>query len=146
MKAFQFRLARVLHIRMTQERTEQQKLEQVQSAHGRIEAEIQALQQSVARAQQALRGSTSVSAAELMQLNAYERGAERVYQELTRKLAEQAKLVKAQSDVVMVARRNVRLMEKLQDKQRSDWSEAAARELDALTDDFAAAQWSRLRG
>ncbi len=145
MKAFQFRLARVLHIRMTQERTEQQKLDQVQNIYGRIEAEMQALQQSVASAQQALLGSPSVSAAELKQLNAYERGSERRHGELAKKLAEQAKLVKAQAEIVVVARRNVKLMEKLQDKQRADWSEAADRELDAMTDDFAAAQWSRLR-
>lgn len=143
MKIFQFRLARVLHIRMTQERTEQQKLDQLQTAYRRIEAEIEALQQSVTRAQQTLLGSPSLSAAELIQWKAYERGSQVVHQELTKKLEAQAKLVSAQSEIVVVARRNVKLLEKLQEKQRADWSEAAERELEALAEDFAAAQWSR---
>lgn len=143
MKAFQFQLGRILHIRVAQERTEQQKLDQVRSAKAGIEAEIAALDQSVVDSQQRLRAETTVYAAELLQLRAYERSVQRVREQLVQRLAEQERIVRAQSEALLLAKRNVKLLERLRDKRRTEWLAEADRELEAFTSDFAASQWIR---
>ncbi len=143
MKSFSFSLARVLHIRETQLKTEEGKLEVLLSGRKRIENEIEKLRESARQARQTLSGQPSLTSVELMALQSFEKYSEREETACRARISSHTLLIEKQMTVVVESRRNVRLLEKLRDRQFAAWRTEEGKELAALAEDFSAAQWAR---
>ena len=143
MKAFQFRLQRVLQLRETEVKREEARLEQLYTERRRLESERDALAASVERMSAAVRGQQFLHPSDLVALDHYK---EHVKKELVRfaeKLAAQEAEIEKQRARVIAARARVKLLEKLREKRHEEWEIGRERELEELAADFSAAQWLR---
>lgn len=132
MQRFRFRLQRVLEFRRTQQRLEEQKLEEIHGRRKRLEAERAALGSERDREAAAAQHSGSLEAGVLGSLDRYGDWVRRESARLGRQAADCARQAAEQRTAVAEARRRVRLMENLQQRQFEEWSAAFERELEAL--------------
>jgi flagellar export protein FliJ len=143
MIAFKFRLQRVLHLKETQLKTEEFKLEALLRQRKEMQARIEAAAQVVRTERQAIESATYANSAQLLAFEHFKRRAEKERQEALRQLAAHDEAVEKQRAAIVEARRGVLLLEKLREKRRADWQVEADKELEALAADFSAAQWLR---
>lgn len=143
MTAFKFRLQRVLHLRESQLKTEEFKLEALLQQRARMQAEIEAAQRIVQSERQMMESATYSTSAQWLAFEQFKRRAEKERAEALRKLAAHDEVVEKQRAVIVEARRAVLLLEKLREKRRADWQIGADKEMEELAADFSAAQWLR---
>jgi flagellar export protein FliJ len=146
MKAFRFRLARVLELRESEVRAEESKLEQMCAMRARMEAERDALIVGFQRTATEVKSRPALHASELMALDAYKVRVEREKTQWATKLREQDTAIEKQRARVVEARSRVRLIEKLRERRKAEWQAGVDREMEELAADFSAAQWLRVRG
>ena len=120
-------------------------LEQAWARGLEVRAELEALKKSATAAGQAIKAEKWVRPADLTNLAHYGHRVDREIREWTARIAAQAEVIRNQEEVVVQAKRNVRLLEKLRDQRRADWQSEANREADRATDDFLASKNSRTR-
>lgn len=145
MKAFQFRLQRVLQLRESEAKTEEAALEKLYAERTRLEQERDALTESLVRMSGATQGQQFLHPSQLVALDRFKDHVKREMTVFAQKLeAHQGKIDKQKARVVE-ARGRVKLMEKLREKRREEWQAASDRELDEVASDFSAAQWLRSR-
>ena len=145
MKAFEFRLRRVLQLRESQLQVEEQKLEQLVNRGREIEAFLARIETSLEEARATVCGEQFIYGSALASLDRFHGRARRDQTEWTARLAEHRQTIDKQRIAVVKARAKVRLLEKLREKQKADWQKQSDQELEALAGDFSAAQWARLR-
>jgi flagellar export protein FliJ len=145
-KSFRFRLQRVLELRESEVKTEEAALEQLWSRRAQMEAERNALAQSLERMSGAARTQQFLQPSELVMLDRYKEYVTSELQKWAQKLAAQDVRIEMQKVRVVAARGRVKLLEKLRDKSREQWQHEADRELEELAADFSAAQWLRQQG
>lgn len=143
MKAFRFRLQRVLDLRNLQLKTEETKLEQLIRQCEEKQAQWKMRQASLNEAYSANRSSSYLHSSELVALGHFSRRIERECRQLTAGIEADAKLVAQQRAAVVQARSRVRLLEKLKEQRRTEWQAESERELETLAGEFSAAQWLR---
>lgn len=143
MTAFKFRLQRVLHLKESQLKTEEFKLEALLQQRARMQADIEAAEQKVQNERLSIESATYSTSAQWLAFEQFKRRAEVERQNALRALAEHDQLIEKQRAVIVEARRGVLLLEKLREKRRADWQVAADKELEELAADFSAAQWLR---
>ena len=143
MKAFHFRLARVLHLREGQLKTEESKLEQLIAQRARMEAARDALEASLQRERVSVKSQQFVHAADLAALQLYEVRVQRERKQWAARLAAHNESVEKQKARVIEARGRVRLLEKLREKRQGEWRVENDRALEELAADFSTAQWLR---
>jgi flagellar export protein FliJ len=143
MTAFKFRPQRVLQLKNSQLRTEECKLEQLLHLRSQVQAEMEAADSSVRDARQSIESATFSNSADLRAFDNFKIRAEKDRQDALRKLVAHDETIKKQRDVIIAARRDVLLLEKLRKKRRADWQAEADKEAESLTADFSAAQWFR---
>jgi flagellar export protein FliJ len=143
MTAFKFRLQRVLHLKETQLKTEEFKLESLLQRRAQMQAQIEAAEQTVHSERQSIEAATYSNSAQLLAFEHFKRRAEKDRQEALRNLAAHDELIEKQRAVIVEARRGVLLLEKLREKRLADWQVEADKEMESLAADFSAAQWLR---
>jgi flagellar export protein FliJ len=145
MKAFRFRLQRVLELRESEVKTEETELERLLAQRVRMEAERQAQLDSFLRETVLVRAKQILHPSELVMLDRYKQRVDREQQEWIAKLTTHDAAIDKQKARVIAARGRVKLMEKLREKRLAEWQADSGRELDELASDFSAAQWLRAR-
>lgn len=145
MKAFYFRLQRVLQLRETEVKTEEAKLEYLYSERTRMESERDALNNSVDRMSSAVRGQQFLRPSDLVALDQYKEHVKRELVRFAQKLAAHETEIEKQRARVTAARARVKLLEKLREKRHNEWGTERDRELEELAADFSTAQWLRER-
>ena len=145
MKAFTFRLHRVLQLRQSQLEAEESKLEQLFTVARGIEKHIDSLEDSVRQARSSTYNQQFVRRSDLVGLERFAGRIRRESGEAKTKLKEQNQAIERQQAVVVSVRGRVRLLEKLREKQETEWQLESNREVEALAQEFSAAQWARAR-
>jgi flagellar export protein FliJ len=143
MKAFEFRLRRVLQLRESQLQHEEQKLEQLVNRGREIEALLAQLETSMQQARAMVCGEPFIYGSALASLDRFHGRVRRDRTDWTTRLAEHRQATERQRAAVVSARAKVRLLEKLREKQKADWQKRSDQELEQLAGDFSAAQWAR---
>ena len=143
MKAFQFRLKRVLELREMQLRTEEAKLDQLYAARRRMEAEMQLMEESLKKARTELSRQATLRSADLLALEFYDRHVVSERKHWEARLVAHDRIIEQQQAAVVEARRQVRLLEKLRERRQAEWQAGQDKELEELAAEFAAAQWGR---
>jgi hypothetical protein len=98
------------------------------------------------RAEQAVREARTVEAGDLWALAAYRRRIIEELQAVARQRAECERQLAAQRQRVLEARRNCRLLEKLEERRRAEWRTAVDRETETLAAESFLARWNRKGG
>jgi flagellar export protein FliJ len=131
MKKFEFRLETALRLRLTQLKREKLKLQSLLFEETKLERLLLDLEAERLKASSNLQSCSTVGAFELRALSAFNLGAETRKMSLKQQLARQAQLIREARQHVMLAERNLRLLEKMRDKERAEWQTAWDRDLQA---------------
>ena len=143
MKSFSFRLDRVMRLRETALRAEEEKLEQLRRRADRIEKDRDAAQQAFERTRDSVQGDNSLRGSDLRLLDFYRDRAARERVAFERQMAALAVEMERQNQAVVEARRALRLLERLRERRLAEWRAASDYELEALSADFSTSQWLR---
>lgn len=135
MKKFEFRLDSVLRWRGSQLQLERAKLSTLQGEEARLKLELQShgnqRREAVALLQEAERFET----VELRALSAFLMGSAARENELHDQIARRQQLIEMQRAQVLVAERNVKLLEKLRDKRLVAWTADFHKHIDAAAEE-----------
>ncbi|MEP7353496.1 MAG: flagellar FliJ family protein [Acidobacteriota bacterium] len=145
MKKFAFPLDRVLAWRRTQVRLEEAKLEQAHTQLRTLQQKIENLAQERDSARLQLFSSHGATGAEFQALEPYRAASEAEGARLTNSLEPARQAITTQVQVVVERRRDVKLLERLREKQVQVWTLAAAVELEQLAEDSYRARSARSR-
>jgi hypothetical protein len=146
MKAFRFRLERVLFWRETQLRLAEAKAEQLKSCLLRTDDAMAELVEHRAAALAAVRRDAIVSGADLGAMDRSRVWAVREEKKLAARRMELQQSVAVQNRTVSEARRAVKLVERLRARQYESWKAETDHEMVDLAGESAIAQWRRLNG
>jgi hypothetical protein len=143
MKSFSFRLDRVMRLRETSLRAEEEKLEQLRRGADRIERDRDAAEQAFERSRDSVQSDSSLRGSHLRALDFYRERAARERVAFARQMAVLAGETERQNKAVVEARRALRLLERLRERRLAEWRAASDYELEALSADFSTSQWLR---
>jgi flagellar export protein FliJ len=143
MKRFEFRLARVRDFRRQQLEAEEAKLEVLRSERQQLEAESLRLENEAAGTRNSLMVTGSVEAQDLVAADHYLHYLATEGKRQAAKMADWQQRVAKQQQAMVEARRRVRLLEKLEEKQLRLWKEEADREQENLSAELYLARWKK---
>jgi flagellar export protein FliJ len=143
MKRFEFRLARVRDFRRRQLEMEEAKLDALRAERQQIEAESLRLENEVAGTRISLMVTGSVEAQELVAADQYLHSLAIERKRQAAKLADWQQRTVKQQQAMVEARRGLRLLEKLEEKQLRLWKEEADREQENLSAELYLVRWGK---
>jgi flagellar export protein FliJ len=143
MKRFEFRLERVRDFRRQQLELEEAKLERLDAERQELEAESARIESETVRTRDLLMVTTSAEARELAAADLYLRHLADVRKRHDEKVAGFQARIHKQREAVIEARRRVRLMEKLEQQQLSDWTAESDREQENVASELFLARWNK---
>ena len=143
MKSFRFRLQRILSWRGTQLSLAEANVEQLRCGARATDQAIMELLQSGASAQATVERAMTVSGADLRALEVSRVWAVREEKRLSDRKVKLQQSIEVQNGCVADARRGVKLVERLKQRQYETWKAEAERELDELAAESALGQWRR---
>jgi len=143
MKRFQFRLARVRDFRRQQLEVEEAKLEVLRAERQQIEEESLRLENEATGTRNSLMVIGSVEAQDLVAADRYLRFLAIEMKRQAAKMADWQGRTAKQQQAMVEARRRVRLLEKLEEKQLRLWKEEADREHENLSAELYLARWKK---
>jgi flagellar biosynthesis chaperone FliJ len=143
MKEFTFSLERVLRWRITSFRKEQLRLEQIRFSLEEARAANASLAESFSAAKESAGSDALLTGADLYALDSYTARLSREIALGNQRMSSISETIAKQMVVVSGCDRNVRLLERLRDRHRTDWQTEMNRETDAQSGDFSASQWLR---
>jgi hypothetical protein len=143
MRAFEFPLARALAWRLTQLELQENKLRQLAATVEEMVLAAVRLDLVKSRAEQTVRESSAVEAGDLWALAAYRQRLIAERQALDQRRTACEREVAAQRQKVLEAQRQCRLLEKLEERRRTEWRLEADRELESLAAESHLARWNR---
>lgn len=130
MKAFQFRLERVLDWRRTELEIEETRLKQLRAAQAALDHERTALESARQTAGRALLAQLRVSGAELQLLSGYNAAVKLLCARLDEKRRASEEAAAAQQQKLLEARRRLRLLENLKDRRLTEWKYETERRME----------------
>jgi len=140
-------LERVRHWRQSQLEVELARLEQLISELNRMEAERAAMRRRLAEAEAALQSTAvagrSVEAGRLRELDDFRHYTGREEARIVTAEAEVQHRITQQRQVVMRARREVKLLDRLRERAYEKWDYEYQREIEETASDLHLAQWSQ---
>jgi flagellar export protein FliJ len=142
-KRFEFSLARVRDLRRRQLEVEETKLEVLRAERQRIEAESLRLEKEATGTRNSLMVTGSVEAQELVTADQYLHSLAAAKKRQAAKLADWQVRTSKQQQIMVEARRRVRLLEKLEEKQLRLWKEGANREQENLSAELYLSRWKK---
>jgi len=131
MKKFEFRLESALRLRLTQLEGEKMKLQALLAEDQRLRIALSELDSERRKASSTLQTSAEISALDVRALSAFMIGAEARRNNLSKQIGRQSHLIAEGRTRVMLAERNVKLLENLKNKRRSEWQAEWDRELES---------------
>ena len=129
MKRFVFPLARVLDWRRLELRREESRLEQLHGELHALDAGLALLNQQAAEAETELREHVTFRAEDLAALHSFQQHAAAERVRIAQAQAACRQRIAAQMPVVLGKKRDVKLLETLEEKQRAAWVREEAREI-----------------
>jgi hypothetical protein len=141
MKAFRFRLEKVLAWRRTELEIEQYRAQQLALELEQTERARAQLAVDRTAAEEAVVGSASIDGADLASHAAYLAILTRKAQELERRRVQQEQRLKQQHQRLMEARRRFRLLERLKTRRQEEWQTEFNRELENFAAESHLARW-----
>ena len=143
MRRFHFTLAKVLDFRRRQLELEEAKFEALHSERRSLEAESSRLEGEVLQTRQSLMVTGFAESQDLVSADLYLRHLSEETKRHALRVAEWQARASKQQQLVVEARRRVRLIEKLEERQLRDWKAAADREQENLASELFLARWKR---
>ncbi|MEN6534022.1 MAG: hypothetical protein ABFD89_10195 [Bryobacteraceae bacterium] len=141
MKAFRFRLERVLDWRKTQFEIEEHRLKEITAALGRVDRERTRLQAERGATEHAVRTAASIDGAELAAHATYVLRLGRTEEALVARRTQIERQVEAQRKKMIEARRRLRMIEKFKERRFAEWQTSLSRELEDLASESYLARW-----
>jgi flagellar export protein FliJ len=130
-KRFEFRLHRVLHLRRQQAEAERAHFENLQAALELIAQEIRSLATQLEQARAHVRHAPSSAGYDYIALAHFASHLKRRSAALDQRRAQLTQKIAAQRAKVLEAERKLKLLEKLEARQRAAWTAAHDKELDS---------------
>jgi hypothetical protein len=130
MKAFQFRLAQVLRWRREQLDLEQARLRRCAAALAELDRTRAELEAAALRTEVQLRNWSALAGRDLAALAAFRSHVQNQEGILAARRLECRKQFEAQQQVTLEARRNCRLLERLEERRLAEWRRECDRELE----------------
>jgi hypothetical protein len=146
MKAFHFRLDRVLEWRRKHLDAEEEKARQRAAALDAVERERAELEAASISAEVEVRRRDGVTGADLAALDEFRRRARDDGRRLESRRAACVRELAAQQAAMLEARRRCRLLERLKERRWSEWKAESDRELDEAAAESYLARWGRDAG
>lgn len=143
MKKFSFSLARVLDWKRAQSRVEQAKLERLQGGLSALTGRIAAIGEEQARSERRLLSEGSISGADLAALDAFKNAAAAECARLEQDCRGLRKGIQAQTQIALQKQRDVRLLEKLEQRRLAGWKSALSKETAAEAEELHLARFGR---
>ena len=143
MKRFEFSLARVRDLRRRQLEVEEAKLDVLRVERQQIEAESLRLKNEVDGTRNALMVTGSVEAQELVSADHYLHCLAIEGKRQAAKLADWQQRNAKQRQAMVEAKRRLRLLEKLEEKEFRLWKEEAGRQQENLSAELYLARWGK---
>jgi flagellar export protein FliJ len=143
MNAFRFSLERVLGFRRTELSLAETRFERQAAAVASIDRTRAALDAEAIRAEMTVRESPHVQGADLAALDSFRHHVRQRRAALAAARAEAQRDLEGLRAAMLEARRRVRLLERLKEKKREAWKQAADRELDELASESFLARFAR---
>ena len=134
MKNFVFRLESALRWRSTQLQLERAKLQSLQAEEHRLQQSLEALAEERREAAACLT-QPQLQALDLRSLSSYLVGAEVRASVLQEQIRKRTVLIQQQRERVILAERNLRLLEKLREKRHLEWKHELDREIASDADE-----------
>jgi flagellar export protein FliJ len=146
MRAYEFRLQRALEWRRTQLDLEENRFRQAAAALEAIALEAVKIDLVKSRAEVAVRQSQAVEAGDLWALAAYRQRLIAELQALAERRRVAVQRMEEQRHKMIEAQRRVRLLEKLDQRRRDEWSREQDKEMEALASESFLSWWNRRSG
>ena len=143
MKRFAFRLARVRDFRRQQLEVEEAKLEVLFAERKQLDAESSRLESEASSTRRSLMVTGSAEAQELAAADHYLRYLAAAAKRQAANMADWRERARKQEEAMVAARRRVRLLEKLEDKQLRLWTAEADREQENLSAELYLGRWKK---
>ena len=143
MQRFHFALARVLDFRRRQLELEEAKFEALHSERRALESESVRLEGEARETRRSLMVTGFAESQDLVAADLYLRHLSEETRRHASRVAEWQARASKQQQAVVEARRRVRLIEKLEERQLRDWKAAADREQENLASELYLARWKR---
>jgi flagellar export protein FliJ len=131
MKAFKFRLDRVLDWRHSELEMEENRLRRLYAAVAAIDRERAGLESARDQAGRALLARASVDGADLQFLSSYRAAVKSQCARLEQQRRERQQETAAQQQRLLTARRRLRLLENLKDRRLAEWKYETERQIAA---------------
>jgi flagellar export protein FliJ len=131
MKAFRFRLDRVLDWRRAELELEETRLKQLHAARAALDQEKAALQSARDDAGRSVLARSSIDGAELHLLSSYNAAVKLLSVRLDEKRRASEQAAVAQQQKLMEARRRLRLLENLKERRLAEWKYDTERQMEA---------------
>jgi flagellar export protein FliJ len=143
MRRFHFPLAHVRDFRRRQLEVEEAKLQTLLAERQTLEAEAYRLVSETSDARNSLAVTTSSEARELVAADRYLRHLQAVQKRHAARVTDWQTRASKQRQMLVKARRRVRLLEKLEEKQLRQWQGEADREQENLSAELYLARWNQ---
>jgi flagellar export protein FliJ len=143
MEAFRFPLEKVLTWRGKVLDREEARLELLNAEVRRLERQLEELRESRIASGNRLRASSEISGSDLAALDSFDRFIDRAEQDSLARITAARGAVTTQQQVLVEARRSVRLLERLRERRLGEWKLEEAREYDNQAGESALVQWRR---
>jgi flagellar export protein FliJ len=141
-KKFNFPLARVMEFRRLQARMEEIKLEGLYAELRAIDTREVALIEESVQSEKALRAATSVTGFDLELFDSYRQAAKEERKRMDKARGECRKKIDAQLQVLIVKRRDVKLLEHLKEQRFEKWEKEMFKQIDQQAEEAYLAKWT----
>jgi flagellar protein FliJ len=142
-KRFEFPLSHVLDFRRRQLGQEEARLEALQAERRALETESGRLERETRETRSELIVTGSADAESLLACDLYLRRLAKERKQQAGRMAEWQGRAAAQQRAVVEARRQVRLLEKLEERRRREWRAGVNREQEELSAELYLARWGK---
>jgi hypothetical protein len=146
MGSFVFQLERVLSWRRTVLAREEARLELLKAGLRALEERDSDLRSTRIDSRDAIRQRNFIEGRELAALETFGRRLDREERENREEILQAGRAIVAHESVLVDARRNARLVEKLKERRYEEWRLETDREIEVDAGEFAVQQWRRENG
>jgi uncharacterized protein with NAD-binding domain and iron-sulfur cluster len=141
MRAFRFRLQRIMEFRHTRLAEEERKLKLLQMELNAVAAQIEDVRRARRQSASVLTSGEALRGEDLRALAGFQARLRRSEMVLQQNHAVCVRKLRLQEEAFKASRRDFRLLEELRKRRFAEWLQATNRELDQLASDLYLARW-----
>jgi hypothetical protein len=143
MTGFRFSLEKALDLRRLQLEVEEAKFQQQAAALLALDREREGMRASRAEAEACVRAGGSALGFDLAALGAFRLHVQTKEKDLAQRRVEGEKKLEERREAMLGARRCYRLLEKLKERRKAEWTTALNREIEEIAAESYLAKWNR---